>query len=54
MNWTKIEKQTRCQPNHLSKGISISIIKIILRINKFTKELVDKVLYLTVNEPIDL
>jgi hypothetical protein len=38
------DRKTRYQPNHLSKDISISIIKIILIINRFTKELVGKVL----------
>jgi hypothetical protein len=47
-------KKARYQSNHLSKGISISIIKIILIINRFNKELIGKVLYLTVKELVDL
>jgi hypothetical protein len=47
-------KKARHQPKHLSKGISISIIKNIVLINRFTKELVGKVRHLTMKEPIGL
>jgi hypothetical protein len=51
----KIRKELGINRNTLSKGISISIIKnIILTINRFTKELVDKVFHLTVKELVDL
>jgi hypothetical protein len=48
-------KRARHQPKYLSKGISISIIKNIIQIiNKFTKELLGKILHPTVKEPVDL
>jgi hypothetical protein len=47
-------KKARYQPNCLSNRVSISIIKIILIINRFTKELIGKIFYLTVKALVDL